>query len=96
MKILLVKISRKVAAILRRRSSVGMRWLRSVRGRGRSCISGRQVSICDSRLDGEERVEFCRHLRAQPGSDEIFVLLITARSDTGDLQMALEAEPMIT
>ncbi len=47
--------------------------------------------ILDWMLPGKSGVEFCRHLRAQPNGDEIFVLLITARSDTGDLQMALEA-----
>ena len=47
--------------------------------------------ILDWMLPGKSGVELCRHLRAQPNGDEIFVLLITARADTGDLQMALEA-----
>jgi two-component system cell cycle sensor histidine kinase/response regulator CckA len=47
--------------------------------------------ILDWMLPGKSGVELCRHLRAQPKGDETFVLLITARADTGDLQMALEA-----
>ncbi|MEP6685312.1 MAG: response regulator [Verrucomicrobiota bacterium] len=47
--------------------------------------------VLDWMLPGKSGVEFCRYLRAQPKGDEIFVLLITARSDTGDLQMALDA-----
>ena len=47
--------------------------------------------ILDWMLPGKSGLELCRHLRAQPKGDEIFVLLITARADTGDLQMALEA-----
>ncbi len=47
--------------------------------------------ILDWMLPGKSGIEFCRHLRAQPKGDEIFVLLITARTETGDLQMALEA-----
>jgi PAS domain S-box-containing protein len=47
--------------------------------------------ILDWMLPGKSGVEFCRHLRAQPNGDEIFVLLITARAEAGDLQMALEA-----
>ncbi len=47
--------------------------------------------ILDWMLPGKSGVELCRYLRALPKGDEIFVLLITARTDTGDLQMALEA-----
>jgi two-component system cell cycle sensor histidine kinase/response regulator CckA len=47
--------------------------------------------ILDWMLPGKSGLELCRHLRARPKGDETFVLLITARADTGDLQMALEA-----
>ncbi len=33
----------------------------------------------------------CRQLRAQERGDELFVVLVTARSNTSDLEQALEA-----
>ncbi len=47
--------------------------------------------ILDWMLPGKSGLELCQQLRAQPGGDEMFVLLITARSDVADLQRALDA-----
>ncbi|MGZ4965846.1 MAG: ATP-binding response regulator [Chthoniobacterales bacterium] len=47
--------------------------------------------ILDWMLPGKSGVELCRELRAQENGDEMFILLVTARADTEDLQRALEA-----
>ncbi|CAN5627728.1 hypothetical protein BH20VER1_BH20VER1_14590 [soil metagenome] len=47
--------------------------------------------ILDWMLPGKSGVELCRELRAAPAGDEMFILLVTARADTEDLQQALEA-----
>lgn len=47
--------------------------------------------ILDWMLPGKSGVDLCRELRAQPAGDEMFILLVTARADTEDLQQALEA-----
>ena len=47
--------------------------------------------ILDWMLPGKSGVELCRKLRAQPRGDEMFILLVTARADTADLEQALEA-----
>jgi PAS domain S-box-containing protein len=47
--------------------------------------------ILDWMLPGKSGVDLCRELRAQPNSDEMFILLVTARADTADLEQALEA-----
>ena len=47
--------------------------------------------ILDWMLPGMSGVDFCRELRSQPRGDEMFILLITARQDTQDLQQALTA-----
>src|SRR6266699_7172784 len=47
--------------------------------------------ILDWMLPGKSGVELCRQLRAQPNGDEMFILLVTARADTADLEQALEA-----
>jgi two-component system cell cycle sensor histidine kinase/response regulator CckA len=47
--------------------------------------------ILDWMLPGKSGVELCRQLRAQPRGDEMFILLVTARADTEDLEQALEA-----
>ena len=47
--------------------------------------------ILDWMLPGKSGVELCRQLRAQPNGDEVFILLVTARGDTADLEQALEA-----
>ena len=47
--------------------------------------------ILDWMLPGKDGVELCRQLRAQPNGDEMFILLVTARADTADLEQALEA-----
>lgn len=47
--------------------------------------------ILDWMLPGKSGVELCRELRAQPAGDEFFILLVTARADTEDLEQALAA-----
>ncbi len=47
--------------------------------------------ILDWMLPGKSGVELCRELRAAPNGDEFFILLVTARDDTQDLERALEA-----
>lgn len=47
--------------------------------------------ILDWMLPGESGVQLCRELRARPQGDETFILLVTARADTQDLERALEA-----
>jgi len=47
--------------------------------------------ILDWMLPGKSGVELCRQLRAQEKGDELFILLVTARADTADLEQALEA-----
>jgi two-component system cell cycle sensor histidine kinase/response regulator CckA len=47
--------------------------------------------ILDWMLPGKSGVELCRQLRAREKGDELFILLVTARADTADLEQALEA-----
>jgi len=47
--------------------------------------------ILDWMLPGKSGVDLCRELRAWPNGDEMFILLVTAKSDTEDLEQALEA-----
>jgi two-component system cell cycle sensor histidine kinase/response regulator CckA len=47
--------------------------------------------ILDWMLPGKSGVDLCRELRAGPNGDEMFILLVTARADTEDLEKALEA-----
>jgi len=47
--------------------------------------------ILDWMLPGKSGVDLCRELRARPNGDEMFILLVTARADTEDLEKALEA-----
>src|SRR5215212_7110998 len=47
--------------------------------------------ILDWMLPGKSGVDLCRDLRALPHGDEVFILLVTARDDTEDLQQALDA-----
>ena len=47
--------------------------------------------ILDWMLPGKSGVELCRELRAEPSGDEMFILLVTARGDTEDLEQALAA-----
>ena len=47
--------------------------------------------ILDWMLPGKSGVDLCRELRAAPNGDEFFILLVTARNDTEDLEQALEA-----
>jgi PAS domain S-box-containing protein len=47
--------------------------------------------ILDWMLPGKSGVDLCRELRAGPKGDEMFILLVTAKADTEDLQQALDA-----
>jgi two-component system cell cycle sensor histidine kinase/response regulator CckA len=47
--------------------------------------------ILDWMLPGKSGLELCHQLRAQPRGDEMFILLVTARQDTEDLEKALAA-----
>jgi PAS domain S-box-containing protein len=47
--------------------------------------------ILDWMLPGQSGIELCRELRAGPTGDELFILLVTARADTEDLEKALAA-----
>jgi two-component system cell cycle sensor histidine kinase/response regulator CckA len=47
--------------------------------------------ILDWMLPGKSGIELCRELRTQPCGDEMFILLVTARNDTEDLEQALAA-----
>ncbi len=47
--------------------------------------------ILDWMLPGMSGVELCRKLRAQERGEELFIVLVTARADTSDLEQALEA-----
>ena len=47
--------------------------------------------ILDWMLPGKSGLDLCRELRGRPGGDEIFILLITARTETEDLERALAA-----
>ena len=47
--------------------------------------------ILDWMLPGQSGIELCREIRAQKRGDEQFILLVTARADTDDLEQALAA-----
>ena len=47
--------------------------------------------ILDWMLPGKSGLDLCRELRGRPRGDEIFILLITARTQTEDLERALAA-----
>jgi PAS domain S-box-containing protein len=47
--------------------------------------------ILDWMLPGKSGVDLCRELRARPNGDEMFILLVTAKADTEDLEQALQA-----
>lgn len=47
--------------------------------------------ILDWMLPGKSGIDLCRQLRSGERGDEMFILLVTARADTEDLQQALEA-----
>jgi PAS domain S-box-containing protein len=47
--------------------------------------------ILDWMLPGESGIQLCRELRTQPRGDELFILLVTAKADTTDLEQALQA-----
>src|SRR2546430_16196337 len=47
--------------------------------------------ILDWMLPGKSGIELCRELRAQPRGDEMFIVLVTARTDPADLEQALAA-----
>jgi PAS domain S-box-containing protein len=47
--------------------------------------------ILDWMLPGQSGIDLCRELRAQSNGDETFILLVTAKADTADLEQALAA-----
>src|SRR3954466_15068200 len=47
--------------------------------------------ILDWMLPGKSGVDLCRELRSTHNGDEMFILLVTAKADTEDLEQALEA-----
>ncbi len=47
--------------------------------------------ILDWMLPGQSGIDLCRELRTTSRGDEMFILLVTARADTHDLQQALAA-----
>ena len=47
--------------------------------------------ILDWVLPGKSGVDLCRELRTRHDGDEMFILLVTAKADHADLEMALEA-----
>ena len=47
--------------------------------------------ILDWMLPGKSGVDLCRELRTRANADEMFILLVTAKADTQDLEQALEA-----
>src|SRR5438067_11748024 len=47
--------------------------------------------ILDWMLPGKSGVELCQEWRAAPKGEELFILLVTAREDTQDVERALEA-----
>ena len=47
--------------------------------------------ILDWMLPGLSGIDLCRELRSQPRGDELFILLVTAKADTADLEQALAA-----
>jgi PAS domain S-box-containing protein len=47
--------------------------------------------ILDWMLPGQSGIELCRELRTRAHGDELFILLVTARADTEDLEQALAA-----
>src|ERR1700757_2810018 len=47
--------------------------------------------ILDWMLPGLSGIDLCRELRARPRGDELFILLVTAKADTEDLEQALAA-----
>ena len=47
--------------------------------------------ILDWMLPGESGIQLCRELRARPHGDEMFILIVTARVEVEDLELALRA-----
>lgn len=47
--------------------------------------------ILDWMLPGKNGIQLCREIRNRPRGEEVFILLVTARGDTEDLHLALEA-----
>jgi two-component system cell cycle sensor histidine kinase/response regulator CckA len=50
-----------------------------------------QFLILDWMLPGKSGIDLCRQLRSGSRGEELFILLVTARDDTDDLERALEA-----
>jgi PAS domain S-box-containing protein len=47
--------------------------------------------ILDWMLPGKSGLDLCQQLRGQPQGDDLFILLVTGRNETADLERALEA-----
>jgi DNA-binding response OmpR family regulator len=47
--------------------------------------------ILDWMLPGQSGIDLCREIRSEPRGDELFILLVTAKADTEDLEQALAA-----
>jgi PAS domain S-box-containing protein len=47
--------------------------------------------ILDWMLPGESGIQLCRELRTRPHGDEMFILIVTARVEAEDLELALKA-----
>ena len=47
--------------------------------------------ILDWMLPGKSGLDLCQQLRGQPQGDDLFILLVTGRGETADLEQALEA-----
>lgn len=63
----------------------GMAALRMVRGQPLDLV------LLDIRMPGMSGLDVCRELRAAPGTASLPVILITARSQEGDVELGFEA-----
>lgn len=60
---------------------------------GEQALAREQFSflILDWMLPGKSGIDLCREWRRRPDGDELFILLVTGKGDTEDLEQALEA-----
>ena len=49
------------------------------------------LAIVDWMMPGVEGIEICRRLRATPGFESVYIILLTSRADTMDLALGLAA-----
>jgi sigma-B regulation protein RsbU (phosphoserine phosphatase) len=50
-----------------------------------------ELAVMDWMMPGVEGIEICRRLRATPGFEFVYVILVTSRGDKGDLSEGLAA-----